>query len=85
VDLISDLTWRHSIPILMATPEKQPFYSPLVRLTLSLPPNFALHAGGYCCQIDYIGRAHFSRCVWMANLRLLDSFSMSGMPVTHSK
>jgi hypothetical protein len=65
VDFIGDLTRRHCIPILMATPEKQPPYPPIVRQTLSLLPNFARHAGGYCCQIDYTGWAHFSGCVWM--------------------
>jgi hypothetical protein len=50
----------------MATPEKQPPYPPLARQTPSLPPNFARHAGGYCCQIDYTGQVHFSGCVWMA-------------------
>lgn len=59
VDFTGDLTWRHCNPILMATQQKQPFYTPIVRQTLSLPPNFAGHAGGCCFQIDYTGRAIF--------------------------
>jgi hypothetical protein len=38
VDFISDLSSRHCIPILIATPEKQPSYPPIVLQTLSKPP-----------------------------------------------
>jgi hypothetical protein len=69
VDFISDLTKWHCIPILMATPEKQPLYPPIVRQTLSLPPNFARHLVVIAARLTIPGGPiSFVVSGWPANL-----------------